>query len=327
MIVHGLFRLIRLRKVNCLLTTFFWVSMFLTWVPHECWAQEKVLQERIERTIAPVKAEVGVSIRGIEDATAVSVNGGKRLPMQSVFKFPIALTILHEVDKGRLSLEQEIDIQKGDLLPDTWSPMRQKHPNGVKISLAELLEYTVAESDNNACDILLKLLGGASKVNDYMHVIGIKDISIRFNEEEMHKDWNVQFANWITPIAAAELLKVFYEEKILSLKSTRFLQDVMVKTKTGANRIKGQLPPGTPVAHKTGTSDTNKEGVTAAVNDIGVVTLPDGHHFAIAVLVSDSRENSETNEKIISDISRAAWDDFLARSHRPDAVRGERLNP
>ena len=83
-----------------------------------------------------------------------------------------------------------------------------------------------------------------------------------------------------------------------------------METKTGPYRIKGQLPPGTPVAHKTGTSDTNKEGVAAAVNDVGIITLPDGKHVAIAVFVANSREDSATNEKIIADISRAVWDDF-----------------
>ena len=321
MIVYGMRRANCLKQAIGLLKIFFGAGIFLVFATHESWAQENVLQEQVRRIIAPVKGEVGVSIRGIEDATAVSVNGNKHLPMQSVFKFPIALTVLHEIDKGRLSLKQEIDIHKGDLLPDTWSPMSQKYPDGVKMPLAEILKYAVAESDNNACDILLKLLGGPSKVNDYIHAIGIKDISIQFNEEEMHKDWDAQFSNWITPVAATALLKVFYGEKILSPKSTRFLRDVMTATKTGTNRIKGQLPSGTPVAHKTGTSDTNKEGITAAVNDIGVVILPDGNHFAIAVFVANSKENAVTNEKIIAEISRAAWDYFLERKDSKQVVR------
>ena len=76
------------------------------------------------------------------------------------------------------------------------------------------------------------------------------------------------------------------------------------------NRIKGQLPEGTIVAHKTGSSDTNEEGIIGAANDIGIVTLPNGRHFAISVFVTNSKENDETNEKIISDIAKAAWDYF-----------------
>ena len=281
---------------------------------HGAFAQEETLQAKISRIVAPMRAEVGVSILGIEDRKALGVNEESKFPMQSVFKFPLALTVLSEVDKGRLALDQEINIRRNDLLPNTWSPIRDKYPDGdIKMSLAEILKYTVAQSDNNGCDILLKLIGGPVVVNDYIHGLGIKDFSVQFNEQEMHKNWNVQFSNWATPVAIIELLKIFYEEKILSRKSFDFLWGVMTETKTGQNRIKGQLPQGTAVAHKTGTSDTNKEGITAAVNDVGIITLPDGKHVAIAVFITNSREDVATNEKIISDISRAVWDNFDGR--------------
>jgi len=88
---------------------------------------------------------------------------------------------------------------------------------------------------------------------------------------------------------------------------------MMVETPTGKKRIKGQLPEGTVVAHKTGTSDTNQQGITAAVNDIGIVTLPDGKHYAISVFVSNSAEDMERNEKIISDIGRFVWEYYTRR--------------
>ena len=66
------------------------------------------------------------------------------------------------------------------------------------------------------------------------------------------------------------------------------------------------------VAHKTGTSAT-QNGVTAATNDAGIVTLPNGKHYAISVFVSDSKEDEATNEKIIADISKKVWDYFIKR--------------
>jgi beta-lactamase class A len=207
-----------------------------------------------------------------------------------------------------------IFINKNDLLPDTWSPLREKYPDGnVSLSLSEILKYTVSQSDNNGCDILLKLIGGTKTVNNYIHQIGISDVSIMATEKEMHKSWDVQFSNWTTPKAATQLLLKFYKAKILSEKSFHFLWSVMAETITGAERIKGQLPAGTVVVHKTGTSDTNKEGVTAAVNDIGIVTLPNGNHFAICVFVSDSKEDEPVNDKIIADVTKAAWNYFLHR--------------
>jgi hypothetical protein len=85
------------------------------------------------------------------------------------------------------------------------------------------------------------------------------------------------------------------------------------ETTTGRNRIRGQLPEETVVAHKTGWSGTNKEtGITAAVNNIGIVFLPSGEYFIISVFVSESKEAFDTNEKIIADIAKATYEFYTA---------------
>ena len=87
----------------------------------------------------------------------------------------------------------------------------------------------------------------------------------------------------------------------------------MRETETGPGRLKGQLPKNTIVAHKTGSSGVNKEGLTAAVNDIGIVFLPNGTHFFISVFVTNSKEDASTNEKIIADIANVTWNYFGAK--------------
>ncbi|WP_202986027.1 class A beta-lactamase, subclass A2 [Pedobacter gandavensis] len=278
-------------------------------------AQKKQLRDQIKQVLAHKKADVGVSVYGIESKDTLSFNGDKHYPMQSVFKFHIAMAVLNQVDKGRFSLSQKIHIKKSDLLPNTWSPIREAHPNGeVDLPLSEIIKYTVALSDNNGCDILMRLLGGPKPINDYIHSLGVKDVSIKANEEEMHKEWNVQFSNWSTPKAITDLLVKFYTKNLLSKDSFNFLWTTMVETTTGVNRLKGQLPKGTIVGHKTGTSDTNKQGITAAINDMGIVRLPNGKHYAIAVFVCNTKENEATNDKIISDISKLVWDYFYKKS-------------
>jgi beta-lactamase class A len=280
------------------------------------YSQADSLRQRILNIISAGNAETGVAIRHLEHGDTLSVNGNRHFPMQSVFKFHIALAVLNEVDKGTFSLNQKIDIQKTDLLPGTWSPMRDDHPDGnIKLPLSKILSYTVSQSDNNGCDILLGLVGGPAKVQLFMDSLGITDFSIRANEAEMHSDWNVQFTNWTTPKASVQLLSDLYNGKILSEKSKRYLLKLMTETSTGPARIKGRLPEGTPVAHKTGSSGENKDGITAAVNDIGIVTLPDGTHFAISVFITNSAESNETNEKIIAEIAKATWDYFLTPAH------------
>lgn len=271
------------------------------------------LRQQIQQIIAAKNAVVCVSIIGNNGKDKLSINGEKHCPMQSVFKFHIALAVLRQVDKGKLSLDQKIEIRKQDLLPGLYSPLRDKYPDGASLPISEILSYTVSASDNVGCDVLLKLLGGPKAVETYFAENGFKDVSIKYNEEDQQGSWDLQFQNYTTPAAANKVLAAYYynEKKLLSKESHAFIWKLMRETETGENRLKGGLPANTVVAHKTGTSGVNKEGTRAAVNDIGIVFLPNGQHFFISVFVTNSKENTETNEKIIADIAKAAWDHFI----------------
>ena len=290
-----------------------WSTLLLLLIT-SCQSSHKtdLLRSKIEQIITDKNAVVGVSIIGNNDNDTISLHGDRRFPMQSVFKFHIALAVLSEVDNGNLSLDQKIVISKDDLLPeDFWSPLRDENPNGGSFTIEKLIQYSVSQSDNIACDVLISLIGTPKKVEEYFKKNNIQDIQITFNEEDMQAKWENMFQNWTTPKAATETLKKFYENKnnLLSKSSYDFFWKTNIETTTGANRIKGQLPEGTIVAHKTGWSGTNKEtGITAAVNNIGIVFLPNGEYFIISVFVTESKENFETNEKIISDIAKATYD-------------------
>lgn len=277
-----------------------------------------VLLNRIEQIISQKDATVGISIIGRNGKDTVSINGDRKFPMQSVFKFHIALAVLSEVDKGNLSLNQEIEITKENLLPENiWSPLRDENPNGGSFTIKKLIQYTVSHSDNTACDVLIKLVGSPKKVEDYIKKSGIQEIEITYNEKDMQSKWENMFQNWTTPKAASKTLQLFYENKdsLLSETTHDFFWKTNKETTTGNNRIKGQLPSETIVAHKTGWSGTNKKtGITAAVNNIGIVFLPNGEYFIISVFVSESKENFETNEKIIADIAKITYDYFNTKN-------------
>lgn len=276
------------------------------------------LRNKIAQILSGKKALVGVSIIGNNGKDTLSLHGDRRFPMQSVFKFHIALAVLSEIDKGKLSLDQKIDIAKTDLLPENfWSPLRDENPNGGSFTIRRLIQYSVSNSDNTACDVLIRLIGTPKTVEEYFKKNGIQEIQITFNEQEMQAKWDNMFQNWTTPKAASETLKMFYQNSnnLLSKSSYDFFWKTNIETTTGQNRIKGQLPAGTIVAHKTGWSGTNKEtGITAAVNNIGIVFLPNGDYFIISVFVSESKENFEMNEKIIADISKVTYDFFANRA-------------
>lgn len=273
-------------------------------------AQKAELKKEISKITEGKKATVAVSVLGIDFPFQYNNNNAeKKLPMQSVFKYHIALAVLDLVDQGKLSLDQKVFIKKSELLPNTWSPIREKNPEGnFKMPISELIEYSVAMSDNVGCDVLLRLIGGPKVVHNFLISKGAKDTQIVYNEEIMQSAWKNQYENYTTMKSATRLLKDFYKGKILSKKSTEFLLAVMYRTSTGLNKIVEQLPKYAKVAHKTGSSGKNDAGLTGAENDIAIITLPNGKTYAIAIFVSDSMETWEVNCKMISDISKVVFE-------------------
>ncbi len=272
---------------------------------------QETLRREVEAIARSIDGKLGVALLGLETRETFLFNGNDRFPMQSVYKFPLAMAVLEQVDKGRLSLSQAVHVAPDDLLPDTWSPLRDANPNGdFDLALSELLRVTVSASDNNGCDILFRMLGGPPAVDAYVHGLGIKGMAIAATEAEMHRVRDAQFSNWCEPTAMARLLDLFFRGKTHVVASRDFLMRLMLETATGPGRIKGMLPPGTPVAHKTGTSFTDEKGVTAATNDVGIVTLAGGNHVAMVIFLADSSAALEARENAIARVARAGYTFF-----------------
>jgi beta-lactamase class A len=266
------------------------------------------LKREIATHASKIDGQLGAAVMDLQTKDTLLYNLDGIFPMQSVYKFPVALAVLKKVDQGKLSLDQKIRLTKRDLLPDTWSPLREKYPDAnVDVTLEEVLRYMVVDSDNNGCDILFRLLGGTGKVHQYVQGLGVTEIAIKATEEEMHTGWDPQFLNWCKPRAMLRLLELFYDEKLLSPRSHALLWKMMAETSTGPNRIKGLLPKGTEVLHRTGLGPTNNDGRIGAVNDVGIVRLPDGKYFAIVVYISRVKAEVATAENVIAQIALAAY--------------------
>ncbi|MGN6394344.1 MAG: class A beta-lactamase, subclass A2 [Mucilaginibacter sp.] len=272
-------------------------------------AQQNALRQQIADIIKPARGIVGVSILGVETRDTLSVNGDARLVLHSVMKFPIALTVLHLVDSGVLKLDEKIHFKKRDMATKLYSPLRDKFPKGdVDVTIADLLSYMISQSDNVACDMLLKKIDGPKTVQNFMLRNGIRGIAVRTSEQEMASSWELQYTNWAKPKEITVLLDKFYKGGLLSKNSTDFLYKIMVETTTGPKRLKGLLPAEMVVAHKTGTSPTNSAGLSPATNDVGIITLPNGKHLAIAVFVCNSTDKEDVREGVIAKIAKAAVD-------------------
>ncbi|MBW1657920.1 class A beta-lactamase, subclass A2 [Flavobacterium quisquiliarum] len=277
-------------------------------------AQTNELRQELKQIIANKNATVGVSIKNIEDKDTLSINGNLKMPLMSVFKFHIALAVLNKVDEGKLSLTQDIFIKKKDLHENTWSPMMEDYPNGnVNLTLDKLLRYSVSHSDNNGCDILINLVGGTKEVQKFINKQGIQDFVIKVNEEQM-KTWEKLYINTTTPLATTELLEKFYKGEILKETTTKYLYQIMIETSRGLTWMKAGLPEGTELAHRTGISGTNDHNLRVAMNDVGIVKLPNGKHLIVSVYLKEITEKREDTEKIIADITKATWNYFAKKN-------------
>jgi beta-lactamase class A len=262
-----------------------------------------------------VSGEVGAAAMILETGDAAMFNADERFPMQSVYKLPIAMAVLEEVRRGNLSLDEKIGVTKDDMVRQGMrSPLRDEHPGGGEFTIRELIRLSIVESDGTASDVLIRVLGGVGEAQSFLTQVGISAIAIANPEKEIGLDWNTQYRNYATPAAAVELLRWLHVSAEATSQTAdeegslwKSLLQFMADSKPGPARLKGLLPKGTVVAHKTGTSGT-QNGITAATNDVGIISLPNGKHIALAVFVSDSTADDAEREKVIARIAKAAWE-------------------
>lgn len=258
----------------------------------------------ISEQYAGYKANIGI---GYADNQVTYQNNQKKYPLLSVFKLHVAVAVLDKINREKLNLENKINISSADIKENTYSPLREKY--GVKnlnLSLHELLYYMVAESDNNACDILIKWVGGTDSVEKYIHAIGLPETEIKVTEDIMNRADMTQYQNRAPLHEILALLKMIDENKLFSEELHKELLSIMQSTVTGANKIKGYLPKSVNVAHKTGSSSRLQDGKKIADNDAAIIKVGNKKYY-LAIMVSDSYESDETNAKIIAKISQQIY--------------------
>jgi beta-lactamase class A len=267
------------------------------------------LSADIARIADQAHGRVGVACSLPGKELDCNLNSGDPFPMQSVYKFPIAMATLHAVEEHHLRLDQQVRFLPSDLVaPDQYSPLRDAHPQAnVDVSIEELLHLAVSQSDGVASDILMRTLGGAGAVDDYVRHLGIHGIHIMDTEKTLGTDVKLEDRNSAEPRAMVALLRLVADRSPLTPEHTLLLLDWMTASHIGDRRIKALLPPGTVVADKTGTSGTARN-VTNATNDVALITLPDGRKLALAVFVADSAAPAATREQVIAQIAKAVYD-------------------
>ncbi|ABF40609.1 Beta-lactamase [Candidatus Koribacter versatilis Ellin345] len=264
------------------------------------------LTKTVKTAAHPANGKVGVSAKVLDSSQTISFHGNKNFPMQSVYKLPIAIFTLRRVQEGKIKLDQVVKVDEDDLIPAAGnSPLRDKHPRGGEFTIEDLLRRAIVDSDGSASDVLLKQIGGTREVRRYLKSQKIKGIRVQHTEEQLIENTHLQYSDSAKPDAMVDLLERLQQGKLLDTENTARLVGWMKETDTGKDRIRAKLPSGT-VADKTGSSGT-KDGLTPATNDVALVTLPNGNHFAIAIFVTDSKADTKTRNLVIANIAHEVW--------------------
>ncbi|MDQ3651235.1 MAG: class A beta-lactamase-related serine hydrolase, partial [Acidobacteriota bacterium] len=249
------------------------------------------LTERLKTICDRAGGAIGVAVLHVETGRVVAIEGTKQLPLYSVFKLPLAIAVLKEVEENRLRLDQKVRITPAEAAPG-WQGNSDLWRQPVDRSIRELLELSIVRSDNTSSDKLLQLVGGPEIVTQRMRALDLQSIEIRSSVRDFagqRKHPNTSTANDL-----AHLLARLQQGHILQPTQLSVLLGFMEQATTGIRRLRGDLPAGTPVADKTGTGAAG-----SVTNDVGIITLPNGRgHLAMVVLLSGSKLTVEAQEKI-----------------------------
>lgn len=275
-------------------------------------AVEQELERRLKTLAEGGQGTVGLAVVHIESEKTISINGNAQLPLYSVFKLPLAIAVLKEVEENRLRLDQKIHVTPAEIVPGTpGNTALWLKP--IDVTIEWLIEVSISRSDNTSSEKLLQVTGGPLKVTERMRSLGFQNLDIHSTVAEYVK--SRRKPNTGSAEDLAKLLAQLHQGKILQPANTNLLIGFMERATTGLRRLRGNLPAGTTVADKTGSGEQDPTTkVAKATNDVGIITLPsDRGHLAIAVLVNESKLPDSEQEKLIADVARAAYDAYSTK--------------
>ncbi len=281
-------------------------------------AAEQALAARIRELGRAFDGDVGIAVRDVQTGFTTAYDGHTLFPQQSVSKFWVAITALDAADRGELSLDQSVTLTRADLTLFHQPIAAQIGPNGYTTTLNSLMFRAMTQSDNTCNDFVLRRAGGPDAVRAMFRRKGIEGIRFGPGERLMQSrlagmDWRSEYSvgrafytaraqvplstrttafnayvadpvDGATPAGIVDALARLRRGELLSPRSTDRLLSIMSQTRTGPQRLTGGLAPGWRIAHKTGTGQV-LGSVQTGYNDIGIITAPDGRHYALAVMI------------------------------------------
>ncbi len=288
----------------------------------------------INKALQPVQGRRSAAVMEIGSNDPIVVGDDAPMAQQSVSKLWVALALTDQVKSGQIQLTDTVTITKKDRAV-FHQPLARAVENGpIILTVQNLLNRAITQSDNMANQILLDLVGGPRSVKISLAQHGY-DIGFGPGDKDMQAaisglTWNDLYSDRRAFQAARDAMPDYRRQEsfntyaanpidgasarqmVIALADMRKnmngqympIMQAMAQTKTGRARLKAGIPSGWTLRHKTGTGQYWKNR-TAGFNDVGIMEAPDGRMFTVAVMIGDGHGNQPTMQKAIADVARA----------------------
>ena len=298
----------------------------------------KALQAELDALVRGYGEEVGVAVTDVKTGWTAGVDAERPYPQQSVSKLWVAMTVLRAVDEGRMDVDATVTLTDADRSVFFQPVAYNIGKAGFTTQISALLRRAIVESDNAANDKLMREIGGPEAVGQALEDMGLNDVRVGAYERDLQArtagvvwrpeygvGWNFQAARAALPRAEREAaldaylaapldgaspagitrtLAALQRGEILRPESTARLLELMAHVRTGPRRLKGGLPPGWSIGHKTGTGQ-DFMGASVGINDVGLLTAPDGRTYAVAVMIRRTRQGVPARLALMQSVTRA----------------------
>jgi len=168
-------------------------------------AAEQNILETVQAIEARIGGRIGIAVYETGTDKIWEYRADERFPLSSTFKPFACAAVLSRVERGEERLHRVVEIARNDLV--TYSPVTEKRVSTVGMTIVELCEATITQSDNTAGNLILESLNGPAGFTDYMRSIGDKVTRLDRWENDLNEGAPGDKQDTTTPRAAAGSLR------------------------------------------------------------------------------------------------------------------------
>jgi beta-lactamase class A len=258
------------------------------------------------RIAASPGAVVGLSFEDLQTGEKIVINADTVFHAASTMKIPVMIEVLRRAKAGAFSLDQEVLLvnQFSSIVDGSPYPMLKADDEdttlyalvGTRVPIRNLLRRMITRSSNLATNELISLVG-AKNVTAMARAIGATHTNVLRGVEDQ-KAFDAGLINTTTAADLATMLLTIDKGTALSPEASAEMKEILLAQEVN-DKIPAGLPPGTPVAHKTGE-------ITAVSHDAAVVNPP-GRKPNVLVVMTRGLRDSAQSTALIADISRMVY--------------------